>query len=297
MNEGEGRIGVASQVYTKELISVLVEPLYDALMEIYVREANMTQKKMEIIIEFQKKLKDVPNWNQNNVDTLVEKCKTKCPYLTDLLSAVFFSNVKILSSVKITKSKKKVHVKLPDLDKFIHKTFIENCKAIYTELSKSPTLFSIKVHGTDMNNKEYVLPIINDNIEKSILKMLPFQNILQTYFGDYGQNESESESESESEPEDNHERVDDVSDHEQPTYEEKTEPFDENIQHNEHMQSQDENQNKGFFDNPNEIKEVSLNKDPHTNKIEVNDIESLANEEKQVPSFFPDARENPPENI
>jgi hypothetical protein len=95
MND-DSRIGYANQVYTRELISVLVEPLYNAIMDIYRREANMTQNKNNILIEFQKRLKDIPNWNQNIINENVQKASTNCSFLEDLLSAVYFSNVKIL---------------------------------------------------------------------------------------------------------------------------------------------------------------------------------------------------------
>ena len=49
MND-DSRIGYANQVYTKELISVLVEPLYNALMDIYRREANMVENKSNVLI-------------------------------------------------------------------------------------------------------------------------------------------------------------------------------------------------------------------------------------------------------
>jgi len=192
MND-DSRIGYANQVYTKQLISVLVEPLYNAIMDIYKREANLQQNKNNILIEFQKRLKDIPNWNQNIINENVQKASTNCAFLEDLLAAVYFSNVKILSSVKIKKSKKKVHIKLPELDGFIHQTLIEAAKKIYS----NPSSFSIKIHGNEMNNKDIVFPLIHEAVQEAIVKSLPFQNILQTYFGDKlhgGESSSDEES-------------------------------------------------------------------------------------------------------
>jgi hypothetical protein len=238
MND-DSRIGYANQVYTKQLISVLIEPLYSAIMDIYRREAHLVQNKNNILIEFQKRLKDIPNWNQNNINEHVQKASANCGFLEDLLAAVYFSNVKILSSVKIKKSKKKVHIKLPELDNFIHQTMIETARKIYA----NPALFSIKVYGEDMHNKDVVVPVITDAIQEAIVKSLPFQNILQTYFGNklHGDESSSDEDSDSDSGSDNDNGSDDENaeqgyneDNEFPTPEECGPP----------------QQNNGFFDRP-----------------------------------------------
>lgn len=285
MND-DSRIGYANQVYTKQLISVLVEPLYNAIMDIYKREANLQQNKNNILIEFQKRLKDIPNWNQNIINENVQKASTNCAFLEDLLAAVYFSNVKILSSVKIKKSKKKVHIKLPELDSFIHQTLIEAAKKIYS----NPSSFSIKIHGNEMNNKDVVFPLIHEAIQEAIVKSLPFQNILQTYFGDklHG-GESSSDEESDDEGGSN-------SDNEEDNFNE------DNINENQsgegdmfpdpEPQSQQQEQGNTFFDRPREAEEPPEVKDvpiqapggPQQNAME-----------KQNPVFFKDAADDPVE--
>ena len=279
MND-DSRIGYANQVYTKQLISVLSEPLYNSLMDIYRKECHMVENKNNILIEFQKKLKDVPNWNQNIIDENVQKASVNCGFLEDLLSAVYFSNVKILSSVKIKKSKSKVHIKLPELDDFIHKTFIEIAKRIYS----NPQTFSIKIHGSEMNNKEIVMPFITDAINDAIVKSLPFQNILSTYFGnklhgDESSSEEESDEESETSDNENNEYDNNVQ-------EEPTECSIPSEQHE--LPTQTAN---GFFDRPAdnesteqpEVKEVSIQQ-PGSQQTPM---------EKQNPVFFPDAADDP----
>lgn len=270
MND-DSRIGYANQVYTKQLISVLIEPLYNAIMDIYRREAHMVQNKNNILIEFQKRLKDIPNWNQNIINEHVQKASYNCGFLDDLLSAVYFSNVKILSSVKIKKSKKKVHIKLPELDNFIHQTMIESARKIYS----NPSLFSIKIYGDDMYNKEVVLPIIHESIQEAIVKSLPFQNILQTYFGNklHGDESSEDDS-SESDVESNAADSDNE------------EERNEEINNEEELTQQQQPQNNGFFDRqdePPEVKEVPIQQNLNKN----NPLQ------KQNPVFFPDAADDP----
>ena len=282
MND-DSRIGYANQVYTKQLISVLVEPLYNAIMDIYKREANLQQNKNNILIEFQKRLKDIPNWNQNIINENVQKASTNCAFLEDLLAAVYFSNVKILSSVKIKKSKKKVHIKLPELDSFIHQTLIEAAKKIYS----NPSTFSIKIHGNEMSNKDVVFPLIHEAIQEAIVKSLPFQNILQTYFGDklHG-----GESSSDEEPD---------SDNDEDSDNEKEEQYNENnINENitgegdmfpEPEPQTQQGQGNTFFERPEEppeVKEVPIQAPggPQQNPMG-----------KQNPVFFKDAADDPVE--
>lgn len=279
MND-DSRIGYANQVYTKQLISVLTEPLYEAVMDIYKRESNLAQNKNNVLIEFQKRLKDIPNWNQNIINENVQKASVNCSFLEDLLAAVYFSNVKILSSVKIKKSKKKVHIKLPELDTFIHQTLIEAAKKIYS----NPSTFSIKIHGTEMNNKDVVFPLINEAIQEAIVKSLPFQNILQTYFGDKLHGGESSDEDSESDKGD--------SDNEEERYNEDNLKEEQNDIFPESNQEPEEQQGNTFFDRPKEedeppeVKEVPIQAPggPSQNPME-----------KQNPVFFNDAADDPVE--
>ena len=279
MND-DSRIGYANQVYTNELVSVLKEPVYNSIMDIYRREANMSQNKNNILIEFQKRLKDVPNWNQNIIDENVQKASVNCGFLQDLLSAVYFSNVKILSSVKIKKSKKKVHIKLPELDDFIHKIMIELARRVYN----NPKLFSIRLHGIDMNNKESVYPLIEESICETIIKMLPFQNLLQTYFGDKlhgGDSSSDSSSDDDSSGSESDKEDEQANFPEEPTTEE-TPPV---------MQPQ-----QGFFDRP-QMNEPEEYPEQEIKEIPVQgqNFESSNEPKKQPPIFFPDAADDPTE--
>jgi hypothetical protein len=230
----------------------------------------------------------VPNWNQNIINENVQKASTNCGFLEDLLAAVYFSNVKILSSVKIKKSKKKVHIKLPELDTFIHQTMIEAAKRIYN----NPQTFSIKIYGDEMKNKDVVIPMITEAIQEAIIKSLPFQNILQTYFGDklHG-NESSSDDDSDSDSDS------DKSNNDDENYNE------DNLNENPHGEMMDTTENEmpsqpqsnGFFDrpadpdDPPEVKEVPIQTGTGKSSQHQDPMQ------KQNPVFFPDAADDPTE--
>ena len=208
--------------------------------------------------------------------------------MEDLLAAVYFSNVKILSSVKIKKSKKKVHIKLPELDNFIHQTMIESARKIYS----NPSLFSIKIYGADMLNKDAVLPVITEAIQEAIIKSLPFQNILQTYFGNklHGdESSSEEESDSGSDDDGGHSDADADEDGGYGGEEDETgfpTP-------NECGPAQP--QNNGFFDRPDEpaeVKEVPIQ--PSSGGAQ-NVMEQQNPTPAAKPVMFPDASDDAPQ--
>ena len=286
MND-DSRIGYANQVYTKELISVLREPIYNCILDIYKKESNLAQNQNSILLDFQKRLKDIPNWNQNIIDENVEKASVKCGFLNDLLAAVYFSNVKILSSVKIKKSKKKVHIKLPDLSDFIHKILIETAKRIYN----NPRTFSIKIYKVEMQNKDDVIPLIDEAIQCSIIKILPFQNLLQTYFGNklHG---GESSSDSDSETENSDSESEKGCENDNTSFNEQHDNTQEDNTSNQQMNTKPP---QGFFDHPedeneNEIKEVSIGNTNDAPQAPLEDPEI-----KQKAQFFPDAADDPDE--
>ena len=282
MND-DSRIGYANQVYTKQLVSVLIEPLYNSIMDIYKRESNLAQNKNSVLIEFQKRLKDIPNWNQNIINDNVQKASANCAFLEDLLAAVYFSNVKILSSVKIKKSKKKVHIKLPELESFIHQTLIEAAKKIYS----NPSTFSIKIHGCEMKNRDSVFPLIQDAINEAIIKSLPFQNILQTYFGDKlhgGHSSSEEEDTDDDKSEDAEPHSDDnMNENENEHSNNEDDIFPDQIQ------QQAPDSRNSFFDREKEQEE-----EHEVKEVPIQPSGQGGNSlQKQNPMFFKDAADDP----
>tara|TARA_B100001094_G_scaffold280655_1_gene291611 strand:+ start:9366 stop:10238 length:873 start_codon:yes stop_codon:yes gene_type:complete len=180
--------------YTKQLISVVENPIYEKLIAMYQNYPKDAKESQ--LINFQRKLKDIPSWNQNQIDEEVKAITKECPWVEDLLAAIFVSNVKILSSVKLGKSKDKIQLKMPKIDQFIHKLFVNIAMALYC----NPYVFSSKNYQNIKSNKLEVLQIISNITEETIRTMLPFENILENFLGNALHGESESEA-SESEPE------------------------------------------------------------------------------------------------
>ena len=186
----------AKTEYTKELISILLDPVCSKMDTLYDSALQSSSHARDVLIAFQRRLKEIPLWNQAQIDTEVTKVSSRCEWINDLIAAIFISNVKILTSVKIGKDKKKIQIKMPKLDQFVHKIYITTAKSLYN----NPFVYQ------SANRHNEVDQVVKQCIEDTIRTMLPFQNILQSYLGDLT-NPIESESESESDEDILHDSV------------------------------------------------------------------------------------------
>ena len=91
--------------YTKHLYDILNEIVYSKFTHIFETSKENTKNKSDILINFQKELRKVPEWNRTELNDEVTKVTDKCPWFTDLMSAIFVSTIKILTSVKMNKKK------------------------------------------------------------------------------------------------------------------------------------------------------------------------------------------------
>lgn len=166
----------AKTEYTKQLQSIMTEPLYTKVISMYTAcEELPDEEKQNTLVEMQKRMQEVPNWNQYNIETLSRDVTKNCSYFSDLLAAVFVSNVKILTSIRMSKSKR-VQIKMPSNEHFIHNAFVKIAEDIF----ENPRI--LKKDSVTLKKELYI--IIHDSIHNAIRTLLPLQHILQNYMAD-----------------------------------------------------------------------------------------------------------------
>jgi hypothetical protein len=183
------------------LSNLLVPVIYEGLISIYT-EAKKTNKDSPMKM-FQILLARIPNWNQNIINGEYQRIvqKTQCDWINDLITAVFISHAKILSSIKTKKKSKTLNLKIPNGDYFIHKAYIECARQFW----KNPYLFYDDVNMVNtidyQRNMREVELIIEQAIQESVRKLLPVKNILQQYIAlDDSSSSSSSSSDEEEKP-------------------------------------------------------------------------------------------------
>jgi len=192
----------ARDEYIDQLKCIIVPLLIQGFNSIYQDALKLSEGK-RVIWKFQELLKQIPQWNQTILQEESKRIKKKCPYIMDIVTAIFVTNVKILASVRLKGSRDDIRVKIPTSDIFIHSIYIESAQQIFYD----PFLFYHK-NNKVQENKFHVKNIIENSIDETIRQMLPFDDILQKYLADalnenaeFGEGESESSSISDSDEE------------------------------------------------------------------------------------------------
>jgi hypothetical protein len=203
----------AKKEYTGQLCKIMCPYMIEAFHLMYT-EANKMSKGKQPLLQYQKLLKDVPNWNDHMVKTHSDANTNSCSWFNDLLAAVFVSYVKILSSVRLKSGTKKISIKLPTNEIFIHTCFINAAKDLY----KDPYVYHEVQNEFDRDAK--LTPRFIGAIESTIQELLPVQQILSTYMSQTG-NQVDLNTD---EPVEDTEDPDVLGDSEEPPVEEPTEP-------------------------------------------------------------------------
>jgi hypothetical protein len=180
----------AKQEYTQQLSDLLSPSIYSGFKSIW-KGCKTADKK--ILKCFQEKLSLVPLWNQSVIDNEFERiCKkedTKV-FLDKLIEAVFLSNVKVLSSVRMGKSKA-LSIAVPDTKKFIHQCYVEGARKLWQDPHLIDDREEVLSYSELKRNEKRLLLTISDSIEKTISRMIPIQSILESYLNEMDSSDDE----------------------------------------------------------------------------------------------------------
>jgi len=168
--------------YTSQLVDILYSHMFDGVKSIYDESKIIYSSRTgtPILLLFRELLEKVPIWNGEIIDSECSRIinNSKCDWIDDLITAVFISHTKILTSIGPNQSFQKINVTIPKTSTFIHKSYINAAR----ELWKNPYLFNenVPAHEFQRNNKE-IENIIKKCIEKTIRNLLPIKEILKEH--------------------------------------------------------------------------------------------------------------------
>ena len=164
---------------TNTLTPCIIEGLRSIFTEAYdVCLENSEESKY--LMTFQNFLNNIPKWSAEIVENEKQRIITSsaCNYLEDLITCVHITQLKSLTSTRVGLKQKKINIDIPDLHKFIHKTYINVARKIYVNIY----LFekNIKPLQVQKNNRELEL-LIKECILNTIRESIPIEHILQMY--------------------------------------------------------------------------------------------------------------------
>ena len=163
----------AKEEYTNQLCYVLSPLIYQGVLRLFEESKKMPKQVRGVSYRnLQIVLANVQNWSSFIIENETKRIKHSCSYLSDLVTAIFVSHVKILACVRLKGEHKHIKIKIPNMETFIHKIYILVCNKFYNNVML-------------INEAEEVLiKIIADIITECIRKQLPIEHILQEYLFD-----------------------------------------------------------------------------------------------------------------
>ena len=182
----------AKNEYTKRLTASLVPLIFEGFNSLYEDACKFKDETRDPRYDdyselqiFQDYLKKIPKWNNDLIDQECDRIlqRSKCKYLDELLWAVIFSNIKVLSVIRSKNPRNDVDHEYIALKDFIHKCYKECARELYS--SDVVILFdreSVTVLERSKNVRD-IKKIIEKGILESICESLPYKQIIRTYIG------------------------------------------------------------------------------------------------------------------
>lgn len=170
----------AKREYMEQLCILMCPVMIEVFEDMYT-EAQKLSKGRKVLLMFQNLLKDVPEWNETMARQHTENIAARCAWFRDLVAAVFVSSVKILSAVRLSSDSKKMSVKLPTNEIFIHTCYKNAAKDVY----RDPYVFTDSQSEHARNDKLYER--FTTCVETTVKELIPVQQILQTYMASNGE--------------------------------------------------------------------------------------------------------------
>ena len=103
---------------------------------------------------------------------------SKCNYLEDLLTCVHITQLKILTSIRVSQKQKKIDIDIPKLKNFIHKCYISYARKLYSnvylfEKDILPLEYQKNMREAELMCQESILQVVRDS--------MPVETILRAY--------------------------------------------------------------------------------------------------------------------
>ena len=173
----------AKSEYSERLVSILTPPIIQGFKSIF-DEANKlcidNDEDNKYLMTFQNFLTRVPKWNQEIINLETKRIieTSKCSYLEDLLTCVHITQLKILTSIRVSSKQKKIELTIPKLFDFIHKVYIVAARKIYQNVY----LFERDILPLQQQKhlRECEL-LIKESIFTIIRETMPIETILKAY--------------------------------------------------------------------------------------------------------------------
>ncbi len=173
----------AKNEYCSRLLNIFTPLIIQGIQSIYKEAVELCENNDEhskYLMTFQNFLTRVPKWNSNIISEENERIlkTSECPYLEDLLTCVHITQLKVLTSIRVSQKQKKIDIDIPKLKDFVHKVYICFARKLYGnvylfEKDILPLQYQKNMRECEILCRESILIVIRDSI--------PVEKILRSY--------------------------------------------------------------------------------------------------------------------
>jgi len=173
----------AKNEYSSRLLNILTPLVILGIKSIFSEAVDLCDENNEeekYLMTFQNFLSRVPKWNSTIIKEETKRIvdESKCPYLEDLLTCVHITQLKILTSIRVSNQQKKIEIDIPKLEDFIHNVYIGFARKLYSniylfEKDIMPLEYQKNMREAEIICRECILKVIRDS--------MPIEQILRAY--------------------------------------------------------------------------------------------------------------------
>jgi|TARA_B110000967_G_C18891171_1_gene567501 hypothetical protein len=173
----------AKNEWCARLVNILTPCLIEGIKSVFEESFKMcmdNDEEEKYLMTFQNLLNNIPKWSSEIVNIEKKRIQTSscCNYLEDLLTCVHITQLKSLTSSRVGLKQKKVDIDIPNLNSFIHKSYINVARKIYINVY----LFEKDILPLQIqkNNRELEI-IVKECLLNTVRENIPVENILRIY--------------------------------------------------------------------------------------------------------------------
>jgi hypothetical protein len=173
----------AKNEYSSRLVTILTPLIIEGIKSIFNEASKLcldNDEEDKYLMTFQNFLSRVPKWNSTIIDEETKRIVTQsnCSYLEDLLTCVHITQLKILTSIRVSQKQKKIDIDIPKLNTFVHRCYIYYARKLYSnvylfESDILPLNYQKNMREAELMCQESVLQVIREN--------MPVEKILRAY--------------------------------------------------------------------------------------------------------------------
>ena len=165
------------------LVNIFTPEIVHGLKSIFQEAQQLcadTYGDSKYLMTFQNLLINIPKWSSAIIEKERERIisSSNCNYIDDLISCVHIIQLKALTATRVGIKQKKINIEIPNMDKFIHKLYINVARKVYLNIYLFET--DIPALNIQKNNRELEV-IIKEVILNTIRDNIPVENILKAY--------------------------------------------------------------------------------------------------------------------